>query len=172
METKKLVEIGIFVAIAIVLDLMPLFKMPQGGSLSLNMLPIFIIAFKYGVKKGVIAGAVFGIISFILSGYAIHWGSIFFDYIFAFGALGIAGLFKKNALSNNLAFIIGIIIGGFFRYVFHGLSGVIFFSQYAGDYNPWFYSFIVYNLPYMAGSVLLVIIIGFIVKDRILIQST
>ena len=172
METRRLVEVGIFVAIAIVLELIstliPFLHMPQGGSISLGMLPIFIIAYRFGVKEGVIAGFVFGIVNFILSGYAIHWGSIFFDYMFAFSALGIAGLFKKTALSNNFSFIAGIALGGFLRYVFHGLSGVIFFSSYAGDFNPWFYSFIVYNLPYMLASIILVIIVGISIKDRIL----
>jgi len=171
METKRLVEIGIFVGIAIVLELIstliPFLHMPQGGSISLGMLPIFIIAYRYGVKEGVIAGFVFGIINFILSGYAIHWGSIFFDYIFAFSALGIAGIFKKNALSSTPSFILGILLGGFLRYIFHGLSGVIFFSSFAGDFNPWFYSFIVYNLPYMAASIVLTIIIGLSIKDRV-----
>jgi thiamine transporter len=171
METRKLVEIGIFVGIAIVLELIstiiPFLHMPQGGSLSLGMLPIFLIAYRYGIKEGMIAGFVFGIIIFILSGYAIHWGSIFFDYIFAFTALGFAGIFKKNALLSNKSFIAGIILGGFLRYIFHGLSGVIFFSAYAGDFNPWFYSFIVYNLPYMLASIILVIFVGISIKDRI-----
>ncbi len=171
METKKLVEIGIFVGISIVLELIstliPFLHMPQGGSLSLGMLPIFMIAYRFGIKEGMIAGFVFGIINFILSGYAIHWGSIFFDYIFAFTALGFAGIFKKNAFSSKKSFIAGIILGGFLRYVFHGLSGVIFFSAYAGDFNPWFYSFIVYNLPYMLASIILVIFVGLSIKDRI-----
>ncbi len=175
METRKLVEVGIFVGVAIVLELIstliPFLHMPQGGSISLGMLPIFIISYRFGVKEGVMAGFVFGIVNFILSGYAIHWGSIFFDYIFAFSALGIAGIFKNTALSNNKTFIAGIVLGGFLRYIFHGLSGVIFFADFAGDFNPWFYSFIVYNLPYMLVSIVLCIIIGLSIKDRILIKA-
>ncbi len=171
METRKLTEIAILIAVATALEaittLMPFLRMPYGGSVSLGMLPIFIIAFRHGVKDGLIAGFIFGVINFMLGGFWIHWASIVFDYTLAFTFIGFAGIFKKTAWTNNIHFALGIFFGGFLRYVVHSIAGVIFWSDYAGDFNPYFYSFIVYNLPYMAGSILLCIIVGLLIKKRI-----
>ena len=37
------------------------------------------------------------------------------------------------------------------RFLCHVISGVVFFSEYAGSQNPWVYS-IVYNAPYIIAS--------------------
>jgi|LGVF01.2.fsa_nt_gb thiamine transporter len=173
METRKLTEIAILIALAAVLEvialLIPILRMPYGGSVSLGMLPIIIIAFRHGVKEGLIAGFIFGVINYMLglNGATVHWVSLIFDYSLAFTVLGFAGIFKKTAWTSNISFVLGIFLGGFLRYIVHSIAGVIFWSEYAGDFNPYFYSFIVYNLPYMAGSILLCIIVGLILKRRV-----
>ena len=53
------------------------------------------------------------------------------DYIFAFGALGLSGLFSKS--KNGL--VKGYIAGVLGRYFFAFLSGMIFFGAYAADYG-------------------------------------
>lgn len=58
---RTMAEIGVMVAIALVLNFFRLFQMPQGGSVSLEMLPIFIVALRWGTLPGVIAGALFGV---------------------------------------------------------------------------------------------------------------
>lgn len=175
METRKMTEIGILVGVAGVLELIstliPFLHMPYGGSVSLGMLPIFIIAYKYGVKDGLVAGFVFGIMNFILGGLFIHWGSIFFDYFFAFTILGFAGIFKQNEGDSNRRFVLGILFGGFLRYLMHSFSGVLFFSQLAGKEGAFIYSFVFYNLPYMSLSIFLCIFVGLIIKKRILTQK-
>ncbi len=170
-DTRRITEIAILVAVAGVLEaistFIPFLHMPQGGSASLGMLPIFLIAFKYGLKDGLIAGFIFGIINFALGGFIIHWGSIFFDYIFAFTVIGFAGIFKEKAFTNNRAFVKGILLGGFLRYIMHGISGVIFFASFAGPEGAFIYSFVFYNLPYMAISITLCIAVGLIIKERL-----
>ena len=67
------------------------------------------------------------------------------DYILAFGALGLSGLFagaKRGLLK-------GYLIGIFGRYVFTVLSGWIFFAEYAWEgWHPLPYS-LVYNGIYI-----------------------
>ena len=166
MKTQRMTEIGILVAVAGVLELIstliPFLHMPQGGSVGIGMLPIFIIAYKYGVRDGLMAGFVFGIINFILSGMVIHWGSIFFDYIFAYTVLGFAGVFKGKA--NG--FVNGVLFGGLLRYIMHGFSGMLFFSEWAGPEGAFVYSFILYNLPYMFASIMLCLVIGSALNSR------
>ena len=81
---------------------------------------------------------------------------MFVDYIFAFGALGLAGLFanKKNGL------IKGYTVAVFGRFVFAVLSGVIFFSDAAKDVNmnPFIYA-VAYNGSYLAAEGIITIIV-------------
>jgi len=170
-ETKRIAEIGIMLAVAVVLEaistFVPFLHMPQGGSVSLGMLPIFYIAFKYGMKDGLIAGFAFGLANFMLNGFVIHWGSIIFDYVLAFTVLGFAGAFGKGTVSNKV-FVGGVLFGGFLRYLMHSFSGVLFFSEYAGEEGAFIYSFVFYNLPYMLASIALCIFVGLILRKRVL----
>ena len=174
-----LTETALLIALATVLELISKYfihiEMPQGGSVSLSGLPILIVGFRHGYKYGLIAGLSFGVINFMLGGFWFHWGSIFFDYLFPFTALGLTGFFKKTAEKNIFIFIIGIIIAGTIRYIIHSFSGVLFFGSYAAEAGykdaVWFYSFIVYNLGYNAACTILCTITGialwpFIIKKH------
>ncbi len=167
-KTLKLTETSILIAFAVVLDLLsrviPLFQMPQGGFVSLVLLPVIVVSLRHGFLYGFISGFVLGIISFMLDGLVIHWGSIIFDYVLAFSLVGLSAIFKKNALKGNLVnFILAITLASLARYLMHGISGVVFFSEYAGDINVYFYSFIVYNLPYNLVSYLFMVVSGIII---------
>jgi thiamine transporter len=174
MRTKDMTEVAVLIAVAVVLEavstFIPFLHMPQGGSISLGMLPIFLIAYRKGVGTGLIAGFIFGLFNYLLSPYFVHWAQVLIDYGFAFTFLGFAGLFK-DGLENDKSFVNGILLGGFLRYVMHSISGVIFFSEYAGAEGALIYSFVLYNLPYMLVSTVLCIIVGLNIKDRILVQK-
>ena len=106
--------------------------------------------------------------SLLLDGVLYHWASLFTDYLFAFGFLGLTGLFK-NSLKDYKVFISAVLFVGLLRYLSHGLSGVVLFSEFAPEgVNVWFYSFVLYNLPYMASSVALSLVIGLLLRKRIL----
>ena len=80
---------------------------------------------------------------------------MFFDYIFAFGALGLSGLFTNS----KYGMIKGYLVAIFGRFVFSFLSGVIFFGMYAPEgMNPAVYS-AVYNGSYIAAEGVITIIL-------------
>jgi thiamine transporter len=170
---RKLVEIGLFVAIAVVFDFLAgLYSpFPYGGSISPAMLPIVVISYRYGVKSGLSAGFVFGVLqSFVAMGMGQFWflsiAQFTLDYLLAFIVLGFAGLVKRP-LEHKGSFLLGIGIAAFLRYVMHGLSGVVFWGMYAPEgMNVWFYSFVAYNLPYMAASLALSLILGVVLYQR------
>ncbi len=180
-EIRVIAEIAILVGLAVVLDLLAGLFSPfkQGGSISPAMLPIFIIAFRHGWKKGVFAGLVFGAIQLLLAGSEVFsWiidptplkiaMVVVLDYILAFAVLGLAGVFK-DPLKNIKSFILGIALGSFLRYISHGFVGVFVWGVYAESFgiaSAWFYSFVFYNLPYMASSFALCLIIGLILYRR------
>ena len=170
-------EGAIFVALAVVFSLIskliPFLELPQGGSFSLSMLPLFIFGFRRGIKAGAIMGFVYGLVNFITDGYIIHWGSIFFDYLIPFTLVALsAGIFSRGAKKSSYKHIVlGVLIGGLLRYIMHGLSGVIFFAEYA-EGNPWFYSFVLYNLPYMAVSTIGSLIFTLILAKDFIFDNT
>ena len=96
LNTKKvriLSEASIFIALTIVLKdvLPPLFQMPQGGSVSLaGLVPLLWFALRRGVKYGVFAGLIYGLIHAFLPGsYIIDPLQGLLDYPLAFAALGV-----------------------------------------------------------------------------------
>lgn len=135
-STKKLVYGSLCISISFVLSYIRIFHMPQGGSITpASMLPIMFFAYIFGPTSGIIAGMAYGLLQYVQDAYMVHWIQLLFDYPLAFGALGLAGYFKKN-------FKLGLIVGSFGRFIFHVLSGVFFFAEYAAEagMNPLPYS--------------------------------
>lgn len=131
---KVMVEGALCVALSIALSYVVLFAMPQGGSVSLSMLPLFIFAFRRGGVYGMMAGAVTGVLHLLLGGYVVHPVQALLDYPVASAVLGLAGFFRGKKL-------VGITIGTLANMTSSVLSGVIFFSEYAPKgMNVWAYS--------------------------------
>lgn len=138
--TKKLVYGSLCIAISFVLSYIRIFHMPQGGSITpASMLPIMFFAFMFGPVEGILAGMAYGMLQFVQDMYVVHWVQVLFDYPLAFGMLGLAGYFRKN-------FSLGLLVGSLGRFIFHVLSGVFFFADYAAEagMNPVIYS-VLYN---------------------------
>ena len=122
-------ELGVAVALAAVLGQLRLFTAPQGGSVSLEMLPLFFIAVRRGLVPGLICGAVYGAVQLILPGaYILHPTQVLLDYPLPFAAIGLAGLVKFSGVKS---LVLAVCIGSLARLVFHFLSGIIFFASYA-----------------------------------------
>ena len=162
-QTKKLVEMSILVAVAFVLDyLSGIYSgwfWPFGGSISLSLVPLAIIAFRYGTVAGFMSGFVMGLLQLLTGGYILHPIQVLFDYPLPFAVLGLVGLFasKVNVKQQTTrTFYIWIATGmaSIVRYACHVISGAVFFSEYAGAQNPWIYS-LGYNAPYVLASYLL-----------------
>jgi thiamine transporter len=153
-----LVEAGLMIALAYVLSLVKLFQMPNGGSVTAgSMIPILVFAIRWGGLQGMLVGAVYGGIQFLLGPkWSFHILSILLDYVVPFAALGIAGLFRKGNLGKA---VVGVCIGVFARLISHVLSGVIVWASYAPEgMNPWVYS-IAYNGSYIAAELVITVII-------------
>lgn len=153
---QEIAEVGISVALAAVLGMVKIFRMPQGGSVSLEMVPILYIALKRGAKVGIAAGAVLGLVQTVIDPYIVHWAQFLLDYPFAFGALGIAGIMSKR---GEIAKLMGVLFGAAGRYVCHVVSGVVFFASYAPKgTNVWVYS-LGYNLTYMIPDTIVALVV-------------
>lgn len=126
------VETAIAVALAIVLSYIKFFQMPQGGSVSLQMVPIVLLAVRRGPKVGLLGGLLFGVLKSMLNpSFYVDPVQHILDYPVAFTVIGLVGLWvkygktRKDLIGNAAAvcFVFGL------RFLVHVLSGKIFFRN-------------------------------------------
>lgn len=191
MNTKRtlfFIEVAILTALALTLDIIPFlnFKLwPAGGSISLAMIPVFIVAFRWGIKGGILSGFLWGALQIAVGqAYILYFWQGFIEYGFAFAALGFAGIFSKqvhaaikaNDLKATLKYVTyGVWLGGSLRFLAHFFAGATFFAVYAPEgQNPWVYS-LIYNSSYMIPCMIICTIAIYYLfskQPRTLLQTT
>ena len=139
---RALCEGAIFIALATILSLLPIWKMPQGGSFDLAMLPIIIFCVRWG--------------------FAVAWESIIGDYFLAYTVLCVAGLFR----GRKNGFFFGTVAACAARFLVHYVVGATIWAQYMPEkfFNmtmttPWVYSAL-YNGAYMLIDMVAILIVG------------
>ena len=124
LSAKQLAFSAVAMTLAVITSIFTVYEFPFGGSITLfRMFFICFIGYLYGTKVGIITGAAYGILDFILKPYAITLIQPLLDYPIAFGALGLSGVFSKS----KYGIIKGYLLGVTGRYVCHVLTGIIYF---------------------------------------------
>ena len=162
-RTRMLCEGAIMVALAQILSYIKIMELPNGGSLTPAMFPILLFAVRWGLKDGLLAGFVFGLLQLIFDGaYAWGWQSMLLDYLVAFPPLGLAGLFK----GKKWGIFAGTVLGCLGRLIVHFISGITIYRIYAPTEilgtvfdEPNLYS-LVYNGSYMLPNTILALAIA------------
>lgn len=144
---RTVAEIGVALALAAILGQVRLFVMPQGGSVSLELLPVIFIAVRRGVVPGLVTGLLYGLLQLGLPGaFVYHPVQALLDYPLAFMSLAVAGFVDVRGW-RSLALAVALALSA--RLVFHFLSGLIFFAAYAPGWEaPWIYA-LTYNLLFL-----------------------
>ena len=96
-DTKILTEGAVIIALTIILKdvLPPVYRLPQGGSVSLaGMVPLLWFSLRRGLRAGMEAGAIYGLANMALGGYIVDPVQALLGYPVAFSVIGLAGLFK------------------------------------------------------------------------------
>lgn len=171
MEKKKksrvalrvLCEGALMVALAQILSYLKLWELPQGGSVTIGMFPIFLFCIRWGFGPGMLASVVFSVLQLVLDGaYAYSWQSMLGDYIVAFSVLGVAGLFARM----KGGFFLGSIAGCVARFLVHWIVGATVWAESMPDRffgmtmtSPWFYSAL-YNGSFMLLDLVMILVIG------------
>lgn len=176
----RLTESAIMIALATILSLLKLVDLPYDGSITLaSMLPILLIAYRYGTAWGMLTGFVHGVVQFVLGTSVLSYVTgalsvaavIVFDYFLAFAVIGLGGLFRKRIKRQSAALLAGAIAAGFFRYICHVISGC---TVWAGLSIPTAgalaYSF-VYNAIYMIPETLVVALAAYYVGSAVDFRS-
>ncbi len=147
--TAAIAEMAIALVLCWVLGVFRPFQMPQGGSVSLEMLPIFFIAARRGLVPATVVGFLYGMMQIFVPltpPFIYHPVQAALDYPLAFAAVGLAGIVPVVGW-RSLA--VAVTVGSGARLFFHFLSGLIFFASYAPQWEwPWLYA-LTYNLLFL-----------------------
>lgn len=124
LHVQSLCEGAILLALAVVLNYlssMIFASLPQGGSVTLAMFPLLLYIHRWGIGRGLLLGFAYGLLDMLLGqGYAWGWQAIVLDYLLAYTALGLGGLFRGRAWGIFPC----IAVGCLGRYLVHHLSGI------------------------------------------------
>ncbi len=165
-NAKYVTYAGVCIATSYALSFVKFLQMPQGGSITLaSMLPLMLFAYKFGTKKGVLAGFVYGLLQLIQNPVIYHPLQMFMDYMVAFSALGLTGMFRKfNFLKDNdvAKFALGAFVAGTLRYLCHVVTGIFVFYTWAEEgYSAVAWGF-VYN-AFVFVDLAIVLVVGCLV---------
>ena len=163
-KTLALVEGAAMIALATVLSLIKVYKLPWGGSITLlSMVPICLYSIKRGIGYGMAVSFVYSLVQLFLDlGEILGWGltagtlvaCFALDYILAYSSLGVAGIFRKLGTGGWIA---GVVAALLLRLAMHFLSGVLIWHSVGKVWgfdtsNQYLYSFL-YNGSYMVPEI-------------------
>jgi len=175
---QAMLEVAIFAALAMLIDLLPGIKPIPSISISLSMVPIFIVAFRWGVKASFISGFIWGILQIVTGdAWILTPLQAFIEYFVAFSFIGFAGLMMsvvQNAVRSQnrpkliTSVLVGVLIGSIGRYFWHFIAGVVFFANYAEEagQTPIYFSFVTNSITMTANFIGCSIVIILILMVR------
>lgn len=147
--TRQIVEEGVLISLAFVLNLIKIPIGATGGSINLQMLPLMVIALRHGPHHGFIAGGViYGLLTCLTDGYG--FACYPFDYLIGFGSVAVMGFFKKyifgkDQTTYNIKGLIFIFISGVLatlvRYIGSNVSSIVVYGlslKGALEYNAFY----------------------------------
>lgn len=163
LTTRRLAFCAMAIALGTVLSNIKLFKFPTGGSITLlSMLVVCLPGYFFGPGAGILTGIAYGVLQLLIDPYVLYPMQLVVDYLLAFGALGLSGLFS-NARNGLIKGYIAAVLG---RFVFAVISGWVFFGEYAWEgWNPLPYS-LAYNATYIFSEAAITIAILFLPPVR------
>ena len=171
---RKITETAIMLAVATVLSLIQ-FTGPWalGGSITVcSMLPVILIAHRYGTKWGLLTALTYSLLQLMLGLQNVQYapnaitaiGIILLDYVLAFGVLGFAAVFDGIIKDKRTSILVGIIVTMTARLFCHFLSGVIIWEALWPNslgWATWIWS-IAYNGSYMLPEMLITCVAAFV----------
>ena len=170
LRIRALTEGAIMLALAVVLNYLSgiiFASLPQGGSVTLAMFPLLFYVHRWGVGRGALVCFAYGTLDMLLGkGYAWGWQSILLDYMVAYTALAVGGVFR----GKTWGIFPDIALGCLGRFIVHHISGVTLYRiveptgieglEWLGVFaNPHLYS-LAYNGAYMVPNTVIALAIA------------
>lgn len=166
--TRMLAMGALCIALSYVLGLIRLFRLPNGGSITpAATLPLMLFAYVYGVGPGLVVGTIYGMLDFFIGGGTfLSVPQVLLDYVLAYTAMGLAGVFRKHP-NTPLGLTLGVILASAARWICAVAAGVIFWAEYTPEgMLPIVYS-MGYNGSYMAVNCIICAVLGWVIGPRL-----
>lgn len=180
-KTRLLVEGALMVSLTTILSMI---QIPgpwiNGGSITaFSMLPVALFAFRHDLKWGLFTAFTAGFMQIIVGVNSFKGislitliGSIFLDYLFAYGALGFAGVFKHKIKKANIAFASGCLISGIIRFFCHFISGFLLWSDIISEGMAAIIFSFGYNIGYMLPEISITVLGALFFGNLLLKENT
>ena len=161
-SAKIISRTALVIAMTSVINQIHVFMLPQGGEVSLGtMIPLILLSYCFGWRITLLAGFICGIIALMINPYFYHPVQVLLDYPLPYMAMAVVGLFKQRIL-------LGTTVAYALKYVFHIISGVVFFASYAPEGTPALVYSLVYNGSFVIPDWLICcLILHFLPIERI-----
>ncbi|MBR5518431.1 MAG: energy-coupled thiamine transporter ThiT [Clostridia bacterium] len=177
-KTKKLTASAFMVALATVLMIISKYipsPWMQGGSVTLaSMVPIIAVGILFGTKWGICASVSYAILQMIFGFYPPPTQTLLYfvlvvllDYIFAFGVLGLSGVFYSIMGKKAFAIPVSAFIVTTLRYVCHIMSGILIWGVYAEEGQSVLAYSLIYNGTYMIPEIIISTVVIALVAPKI-----
>ena len=171
---KRIAESAMLIAIGTVLSLFT-FQGPWalgGGITVCSMLPMVMIAQRYGTKWGILTSLVYGALQIVIGFNNVQYaptalsaaGIIIFDYILAYTVLGFSACFNNIVSDRRKAIVLGIIVTFTGRFFCHFFSGLIIWEALFPNELGWappIWS-LAYNGSYMLPEIIITSIVAYL----------
>lgn len=165
-----LTESAVMIALATILSVLKIFDLPYGGSITVgSMLPMIIIAYRYGIGKGMITGLVYSAIQLLFGLNSLSYATsaaaaiaiIMLDYIVAFAVTGLGGVFRKSFKNNQTAGIMsGAALVCMLRFICHVISGCTVWAGVSIPSSDGLIYSLSYNATYMLPETIIVLLLA------------
>ncbi len=149
---RGLTAVAATAALALILGYIKLYRLPQGGSITLEAVPILFLALWQGIRPGILAGLLTGILKLLFGPFIVHPVQLLLDYPLPFALLGLSAATPRAPRT-------GVLLGSLARWFSHFTSGIVFFGSYAPEgVSVWRYSAL-YNLSYIGPEALIALLL-------------
>ncbi len=157
MKTKDLVIIATFAALSMVLSMFVFFKLPMGGSVSLYLVPIILLALKKDLKVSMTCAAVVVTLQIVTGSYIIGIPQVILDYILPVMFVSSISVVRNSPFAIQFTYIVCITIAGLLS---HTVSGILYFGT---DFK----ASVAYNVSHFIPTMIVCTLIVYLIKDRI-----
>ena len=162
-------ESAVMIALSTVLSFVKVVDMPFGGSVTAaSMVPVILIAYRYGLGRGFFVGLIYGLIQLLVgvntlssaTSAAAAVAIVFLDYLLAFAAVCLGGLFKKKIENQRIALSFGALIACVVRYACHVIAGCTAWVGISIPTSQGFAYSLIYNASYMVPETIVTVAVA------------
>lgn len=166
-KSLRLTETAIMIALGFILSMLKIIDMPFGGSVTaFSMLPVIVIAYRYGAPWGLLAGFAASLLQMLMGLKNLTYATsaeaviaiIMLDYIIAFAVMGLGGIFKEKIKDQGLSLAAGTLVVCVLRYICHVISGCTVWAGVSIPTSDGLLYSLVYNCAYMVPETVVTVV--------------